>query len=102
MSNKLVVNFPMMHFGIVIGMSLSLLVLLGGFFLLAYSKKEGLGMMSKISSYVAILFGTVVFVGGLICMCICGSCGEKVGWGKDGHYKMEMGLHGGIFCLSWK
>jgi hypothetical protein len=56
-----------------ISLSLALLVLLAGFFMLAYSKKEGLGILSKISSYIAILFGGIVFVGGMICA-TCGSC----------------------------
>lgn len=57
-----------------ISLSLALLVLLAGFFMLAYSKKEGLGILSKISSYIAILFGGIVFVGGLLCATMCGSC----------------------------
>ena len=83
-----------------IGLSLALLVLLGGLFLLAYTKKEGLGMLSKISSYVAILFGIVVFVGGLICAMMCGSCHDK-GTCKSGQgkCKMEMRAHcGGMKC----
>lgn len=61
----------------IISLSLALLVVLAGLFLLAYSKKEGLGKMTKIASYVAILFGTIVFVGGLICGMSCkGKCSE--------------------------
>ncbi len=59
---------------IIISLSLSLLVLLAGLFLLAYAKKEGLGKMTKIASFAAITFGTLCFVGGLIAS--CGSCGE--------------------------
>lgn len=58
----------------IISLSLSLLVLLGGLFLLAYSKKEGLGKITKIASYVAILFGSAVFVCGLLCATMCNSC----------------------------
>lgn len=78
----------------IIGLSLALLVLLGGLFLLAYTKKEGLGMLSKISSYVAILFGIVVFVGGLICAIMCSSCHGKgdCNSGK-GKCKVEMKGH---------
>lgn len=63
---------------LVIGLALALLVLLAGLFLLGYAKKEGWGMFSKIASYVAILFGTIVFVGGLICAMMCHNyCGDK-------------------------
>ena len=40
-----------------ISLALALLVLLAGLFLLAYSKKEGLGILTKIASYAAISFG---------------------------------------------
>ncbi|MFN5417117.1 MAG: hypothetical protein ACK5B9_08685, partial [Flavobacteriia bacterium] len=60
----------------IICLAMALLVLLGGLFLLGYAKKEGLGRMTKIASYIAILFGTVVFVGGLICATMCHSCGD--------------------------
>lgn len=63
----------------IIGLSLAMLVLLAGLFLLAYAKKEGLGKMTKIASYVAILFGTFIFVGGLLCAAMCKGkcCGNK-------------------------
>ena len=61
---------------IIIALSLALIVLIGGLFLLAYAKKENLGKMTKIASYVAILFGTVVFVGGLICATMCSACNK--------------------------
>jgi hypothetical protein len=61
----------------IICLAMALLVLLGGLFLLGYAKKEGLGRMTKIASYIAILFGTVVFVGGLICATMCHSCGDN-------------------------
>lgn len=55
-------------------LSLALIVLLAGLFLLAYAKKENLGIITKIASYVAITFGAIVFVGGLILATMCGSC----------------------------
>ncbi len=61
---------------IIITLLMSLLVLLGGFFLLAYAKKEALGKMTKLASYVAIIFGTICFVGGIIASLMCGSCGR--------------------------
>ena len=70
---------------IIIALSLALIVLLGGLFLLAYAKKESLGKMTKIASYVAILFGTVVFVGGIICATMCSTCHK----GKCTKDKME-------------
>jgi len=66
-----------------ISLALALLVLLAGLFLLAYSKKEGLGIITKIASYIAVTFGAVVFVGGLICAMTCGSCHKKQGCKKD-------------------
>lgn len=76
-----------------ISLSLALLVVLAGLFLLAYSKKEGLGKMTKIASYVAILFGTLVFVGGILCGITCkGHCGE----GKcEKRVEIRKEMHGG-------
>ena len=56
----------MMLFSAAIMCLLALITLLGGLFLLAYSKKEGLGKFSKITSYVAISFSSVVFLIGII------------------------------------
>ena len=61
---------------LIVALCLALIVLMGGLFLLAYSKKEGLGKLTKITSYVAIVFGTAVFVGGLICAIICSTCNK--------------------------
>lgn len=56
---------------------LALITLLGGLFLLGYSKKEGLGKFSKLASYLAITFSTIVFVIGLIGTMMCPSkCGS--------------------------
>lgn len=74
----------------VVGHSLALLVLLAGLFLLAYAKKEGLGWMTKISSYVAITFGIVVFVGGIVCGIMCGGCHKSACGDKGGKCTMEM------------
>jgi len=77
---------------LIVALCLALIVLMGGLFLLAYSKKEGLGKLTKIASYVAIVFGTSVFVGGLICAIMCATCHkskcdkDKKGCCKD---KME-------------
>ena len=46
-------------------LSLGLPILFMGIFLFTYSKKEGLGFFYKIASYLAIVFGTVVFLGGV-------------------------------------
>lgn len=69
----------------IVSLSLALIVLLGGLFLLAYSKKENLGRLTKIASYVAIAFGTVVFVGGIVMATLCSSCHKS----KCGKNKME-------------
>jgi uncharacterized membrane protein (DUF485 family) len=74
----------------VVGHSLALLVLLAGLFLLAYAKKEGLGWLTKISSFVAITFGIVVFVGGIVCGIICGGCHKSACGDKGGKCSMEM------------
>ena len=50
---------------LIVALSLALIVLMGGLFLLAYSKKESLGKLTTIASYVAIVFGAGAFVGGL-------------------------------------
>lgn len=77
---------------LIVALCLALIVLMGGLFLMAYSKKEGLGKLTKIASYVAIVFGTSVFVGGLICAIMCATCHkskcdkDKKGCCKD---KME-------------
>jgi len=70
---------------LIVALCLALIVLMGGLFLLAYSKKEGLGKLTKIVSYVAIVFGTAVFVGGLICAIMCSKCNK----GKCDKDKME-------------
>lgn len=80
----------MMYTVFIIGHSLALLVLLAGLFVLAYAKKEGLGWMTKISSYIAITFGIVVFVGGIVCATMCGSCHKSSCHGNSGKCSMEM------------
>lgn len=75
-----------------ISLALALLVLLAGLFFLAYSKKEGLGILTKIASYVAVAFGGIVFVGGLICALTFGSCHKKDGRSK-GKCNKEVRMH---------
>jgi len=70
---------------LIVALSLALIVLIGGLFLLAYSKKEALGKLTTIASYVAIVFGAGAFVGGLICAIICTPCNKS----KCGNDKME-------------
>ena len=70
---------------LIVALSLALIVLMGGLFLLAYSKKESLGKLTSIASYVAILFGAGAFVGGLICAIICTPCNKS----KCGNDRME-------------
>lgn len=59
---------------ILIGLSFALIVLMAGLFLLAYANKEGLGRLTKFVSYVAIIFGTVAFLGGIIRVAMNGPC----------------------------
>ena len=67
----------MMLFSAAIMCLLALITLLGGLFLLAYSKKEGLGKFSKLASYLAISFSSVVFLIGIIGMFACPArCGS--------------------------
>lgn len=63
---------------------LALLVLLGGLFLLAYAKKEGLGMITKITSWLAILIAAGCLICCLICALMCAKHGGNMG-----------GCHGG-------
>ena len=95
----------MMHCPIIIAsISLSLLVLLAGLFMLAYSKKEGLGKITKIASYVASLFGAIVFVSGLIGYMICGTCkSDKCEKGsmecrKEVRIECHEGMENGASC----
>lgn len=77
----------------IISLSLALLVLLGGLFMLAYSKKEGLGMFSKIASYIAILFGSIAFVCGLACCTMfCGHCDDNK---CEKRVEIHKEMHGG-------
>jgi hypothetical protein len=56
---------------------LALLTLLGGLFLLGYVKKEGLGKFTKLASYLAISFSTIVFIVGLVGLVACpATCGS--------------------------
>lgn len=75
---------------IVLTLSLALIVLMGGLFLLAYSKKENLGWMSKITSYVAITFGSVLFIGCLVACITCGTCGKSKCGKNQGSCSTEM------------
>ncbi|MEN9914786.1 MAG: hypothetical protein RL528_1550 [Bacteroidota bacterium] len=59
---------------LIVALSLALIVLMGGLFLLAFSKKEALGKLTTIASYVAIVFGAGAFIGGLICATLCTPC----------------------------
>ena len=70
---------------LIVALCLALIVLMGGLFLLAYSKKEALGKLSTIASYVAIVFGAGAFVGGLICATLCTPCQKS----KCGNDRME-------------
>ena len=70
---------------LIVALSLALIVLMGGLCLLAYSKKEALGKLSTIASYVAIVFGAGAFVGGLICATLCTPCQKS----KCGNDRME-------------
>jgi hypothetical protein len=70
---------------LIVALSLALIVLMGGLFLLAYSKKESLGKLTTIASYVAILFGAGAFVGGIICATLCKPCQKS----KCGNDRME-------------
>lgn len=70
---------------LIVALSLALIVLMGGLFLLAYSKKEALGKLTTIASYVAIVFGAGAFVGGLICATLCTPCHKS----KCGNSRME-------------
>ena len=67
----------MMLFSTMMMCLLSLLTLLGGLFLLGYAKKEGLSKFTKLASYLAISFSSIVFIVGLIGLLACpAKCGS--------------------------
>jgi hypothetical protein len=74
---------------IIITLSLAILVLMGGLKFLHQVKTDGMGLFSKITSYVAILFGTIVLIGGIVGASMMGCHGSKCGKGH-GKCKMEM------------
>ena len=88
----------------IVSLLLSLLVLLGGLFMIAYSKKEGLGKITKIASYVATVFAAFMFISGLICSLMCGSCkGDKCEKGsmecrKEVRIECHEGMENGASC----
>lgn len=59
---------------ILVTLSLALIVLIGGLFLLGYAKKENLGWFTKGAAYLSVAFGTGVFVIGLVGILMCGMC----------------------------
>jgi hypothetical protein len=63
----------MMLFSTMMMCLLALLTLLGGLFLLGYAKKESLGKFTKLASYLAISFSTIVFIVGLVGLLACPS-----------------------------
>lgn len=74
---------------IIITLSLAILVLIAGLKFLHQVKTEVMGLFSKITAYVAVLFGTIVLIGGIVGACMMGCHGSKCGKGH-GKCKMEM------------
>jgi hypothetical protein len=89
---------------------LSLVVLIGGLFLLTHAKKENAGKFTRVAAYVSISFSSVIFVGGLFCAVMFHSChgcssdyeqGKHHGMkaahhmGMQGHHGMKQGGHDG-------
>lgn len=74
--------------------SFGLLISLVGLFSLSKTKKEGLGKMYKITSYLTILVGNLIVIGGIVIgsmLCCChSSCGHGHGNMKC---KSEMSNH---------
>jgi len=85
---------------IIVVFSLAFLVLMAGLMFLNHVKKEGLGWVSKITAYLAVTFGTVVIIGGIVGMCMMG-CHGKCGKGGHGKCSSEM-RHGGCEGQSCK
>lgn len=90
----------MMHHFLLISLSMALLVLIAGLFLLAYAKKENLGKISKLVAFVAIAFGTIVFIGGLVCLLMCGSCNQGKCHKNESSCQREMSKDCGNRCSS--
>jgi len=74
---------------IIIGISISLLVIVAGMFLLAKSKKDQLGGIFKITSYITIVAGVLLLLGALcIGLCKIACCGSGgYGCGKASYHQ---------------
>lgn len=89
----------MILFPLFILLSFAMLVITAGLFMLAYTRKEGLGKFSKISSYLTVFFGSAVFVGAIVGSILIGcchnsKCGDK--WEKCGMESRMEYHHGGM------
>ncbi len=74
----------------VIGISLSLLVILSGLYLLAKSKKESLGNLYIFSSYSAIVLGGLLFAGTIV--------GGAMKMHHHRNYSPHHGIHSSSHC----
>lgn len=77
-------------------LSFGLLVALIGLYVLAYSKKEGLGKIYKWTSYLTVTCGTIVCIGAIVAGCMF-SCCHKSRCGKRFYQRChtEMRAHCG-------
>lgn len=74
------------------GLTVKLIGLLG----LAYTKKEGLGKVYKITSYLTIACGTLVIVGGIVGAIVMSTCHSHCHGGKNKcHMQMQSSCGGG-------
>ena len=89
----------MILFPLFILLAFAMLVITAGLFMLAYTRKEGLGKFSKIASYLTVFFGSAVFVGGIIGSILIGCCHDSKCGDKWGECRMERQMeyhHGGM------
>ncbi len=67
---------------ILMALSFGLIVSLIGFFALNYVKKEGLGKPFKYTSYLTIIVGKLIFIGGIVCAVMMSCCSDSCGHGS--------------------
>lgn len=89
----------MILFPLFVLLSFAMLVIPAGLFMLAYTRKEGLGKFSKIASYLTVFFGSAVFVGGIIGSILIGCCHDSKCGDNRGKCAIEYQMdyhHGGM------
>jgi hypothetical protein len=71
---------------IILILSLSLILAMGGLYFLSYTRREGLGWLSRAVGFVTVGFGIIVFIAGIVasilksqnCSCCTFQCSKNV------------------------